>query len=172
MGQEAGVSLVKKMRVGQGFDAHRFSEGRDLVLGGVHIPHSKGLAGHSDADVLIHAMVDALLGAMGETDIGSHFPPGDPTTEGIDSSKILLYTLSLLKDKGFGICNFDTTIICEEPRLGSQIQAIRSNLSRILEIEDSQVSVKATTTETMGFTGRKEGIAAMAIVMIERIKKI
>jgi len=158
------------MRVGQGFDAHRFCEGRDLRLGGIHIPHCKGLAGHSDADVLIHAMVDALLGAIGESDIGSHFPPGDPDTEGIDSSRILLYTLGLLKNKGFGLSNIDTTLICEEPRLGPHIQDIRSNLCRILKVEVSQVSVKATTTEGMGFTGRKEGIAAMAVVLIEAIK--
>ncbi|PCJ20091.1 MAG: 2-C-methyl-D-erythritol 2,4-cyclodiphosphate synthase [Candidatus Cloacimonadota bacterium] len=155
-------------RIGQGYDVHVFCTGRPLILGGVQIKYDFGLQGHSDADVLIHAIVDALLGALALGDIGLHFPPEDSSIKGIDSQKILSYTCKLLEKNEYDISNIDCTIICEKPKLKPFILKIRENLAKIMNIELSQVSVKATTTEKLGFTGRKEGMAAQAIVLLSK----
>jgi 2-C-methyl-D-erythritol 2,4-cyclodiphosphate synthase len=155
------------MRIGQGFDAHAFVEGRPLILGGVTIPHSHGLAGHSDADVLIHAVCDALLGAAGEGDIGRHFPDSDAALRDIDSRVLLRHVVGLLVEKGLRIANVDATIIAQAPRLAPYIDAMRARLGDDMRIEAARINIKATTTEHMGFTGRGEGIAALAVALLE-----
>lgn len=152
---------------GIGYDVHRFSETRPLVLGGVTIPHSHGLEGHSDADVLCHAIADALLGAMGLPDIGHYFPPGDPACKDISSLKILEKCRSLAVEKGLGIINVDSTLIAEAPKVLPHREAMRQNIGSALGIPPERVGIKATTNETMGFVGRKEGIAAMAVAQLE-----
>ncbi len=154
------------MRVGTGFDAHRLTEGRTLVLGGVVVPYEYGLAGHSDGDVVVHAMMDALLGAAALGDIGVHFPSGDSQYEGIDSLLLLARVRDLLTDRGWRVLNLDATIVAERPRLASYIGRMRQAVSSCLGLELEQVSIKATTTDGMGFTGKGEGIAAHAIVSI------
>ncbi len=154
------------MRIGFGYDVHRFAEGRELWLGGIKIPHNKGLLGHSDADVVIHAICDALLGAAALGDIGKHFPDTDPEYKGIDSKILLAETSKLLASAGFSIQNIDTTIAVQLPRIAPYIEQMRSTLSGILNLELGQVSVKATTTEKLGFEGREEGISAYAIVLL------
>lgn len=149
---------------------HRFVEGRKLILGGVTIPHEKGLLGHSDADVLIHAIVDALLGAASLGDIGTHFPDSDETYKGVDSTKLLEKSLKLVKKAGFGINNIDTIIMAEKPKLAPFIEDMRRCLSNCLRCKIEQVSVKATTTEKLGFVGREEGIAAQAVVLLKANK--
>ncbi|MCJ8346160.1 2-C-methyl-D-erythritol 2,4-cyclodiphosphate synthase [bacterium] len=156
------------IRIGQGYDVHTFCQGRPLILGGIEIDHQYGLKGHSDADVLIHAIVDALLGACALGDIGLHFPPEDSSIKGIDSQKILSYTCRLLEKESYRISNIDCTVICEKPKLRPIIPSIRENLSKIMEIQIDQISVKATTTEKLGFTGRKEGIAVQAIALLTK----
>ncbi len=156
------------MRVGQGFDVHAFAEGRKLVLGGVDIPYERGLAGHSDADVLIHALCDALLGAAALGDIGMHFPDTDPAYKGADSRVLLREVARKLAADGWRIVNVDTTIVAQAPRLAPHGPAMLANLAADLGLALSAVSVKATTTEKLGFTGRGEGIAAQAIALIER----
>ncbi len=153
-------------RTGMGFDVHRLAEGEELWLCGVKIAHDKGLAGHSDADVAIHALVDALLGAIAAGDIGDHFPPSDPQWKGASSDRFLAHAASLVHAAGFAIGNVDVTIICEAPKIGPHKQAMRSALARILGIDTGAVSVKATTTERLGTTGRGEGIAAQAVATI------
>lgn len=148
---------------GIGYDVHRFAEGRPLVLGGVTIPHRLGLVGHSDADVLSHAVADAVLGAMGQPDIGYFFPPGDPACEGISSLKILEKCRELAAAAGLHIVNVDSTLVVEEPKVLPHRQAMRDNIGRALGIPPERVGIKATTNELMGFVGRKEGIAAMAV---------
>lgn len=160
------MNELPPMRVGQGFDVHRLAEGEELWLGGVKIEHDRGLAGHSDADVALHALVDALLGAIGEGDIGTHFPPSDERWRGAPSSRFVEHALSLVRQSGYGVGNVDLTIICEAPKIGPHRDAIRERLAQLLETELSRVSVKATTTERLGFTGRGEGIAAQAIVSL------
>lgn len=155
------------MRIGFGYDVHRFVSDRPLILGGVEIPYPKGLSGHSDADVLIHAVCDALLGAMAEGDIGIHFPDTDPRYEGIRSTLLLESVVRETKKKGFRIVNVDTTVVCERPKLAPLIQSMRESIAKAAEIEVGRVSVKATTTEGLGFSGREEGIAAYAVVLIE-----
>jgi len=155
------------MRVGQGYDVHAFAEGRPLILGGVTVPYEKGLAGHSDADVLLHAICDALLGAAALGDIGKHFPDTDPTYAGADSRKLLRAVVELVKKQGFNVVNLDSTVIAQAPKLASYIDTIRDNIAADLFIDLDRVSVKATTTEKLGFTGRSEGIAAMAIVLLD-----
>jgi len=155
------------MRVGLGYDVHRFSEKRPLVLGGVKIPYKLGLGGHSDADVLIHAIMDAILGAMGESDIGIHFPDDDPQYKGISSIKLLESVASLVKQKGFDIINIDSTIIAQEPKMSGFFVEMEKNIARALDIDSDKINVKATTTEGLGFTGRGEGIAAQGIAAIE-----
>lgn len=155
--------------VGLGYDAHSFREGRKLVLGGVEVPHGRGLDGHSDADVLVHALMDALLGACGERDIGEHFPATDPAYENISSIVLLHRVMDILKDKGFRVVNADCVLVAQEPRLSPHIAGMRDILAEAMRISVDRVGVKATTTEGMGFTGRGEGIAALATVLIETI---
>lgn len=155
------------MRIGQGYDVHRLTEGRKLIIGGVEIPYEKGLDGHSDADVLLHAIMDALLGAAALGDIGLLFPDTDEQFAGADSMKLLRKVGEVLDEKGYSICNLDATVIAQEPKLRPYIDAMRQNIAEALTIDVSQVSVKATTEEHLGFTGRKEGIAAQAIVLID-----
>lgn len=158
-----------KIRVGQGFDVHQFAEGRDLWLGGIKIPHDRGLLGHSDADVLIHAICDALLGAANLRDIGTHFPDNDNNFKNIDSKILLKKTNELLAQKGFRIGNIDSIVCTQEPKLKPHIDAMQACLADVLEIDVEDISVKATTTEKLGFVGRKEGIAAYATVLIEKV---
>ncbi len=153
------------MRIGQGFDVHQLVAGRRLVVGGVDIPHDKGLLGHSDADVLLHAVCDALLGAAALGDIGRHFPDSDPRYKGIDSRELLRHVAALLRDRGFTASNVDATIIAEAPRMAPHVPAMVANIAADLGIAPALVNVKATTTEKLGFTGRGEGIAAQAICL-------
>ena len=155
------------VRVGQGFDVHGLVAGRKLVLGGVEIAHDKGLAGHSNADVLLHAICDALLGAAALGDIGRHFPDSDPKYKGIDSRELLRHVAALLRERGLRVVNVDATIVAEAPRMAPHIPAMVANIAADLAIPRSGVNVKATTTEKLGFTGRGEGIAAQAICLIE-----
>ena len=155
------------MRIGQGFDVHQLVAGRRLVLGGVEIAHPKGLLGHSDADVLLHAICDALLGAAALGDIGRHFPDSDARYRGIDSRELLRHVGKLLRQKGHRVVNVDATIIAEAPRMAPHIPAMVANIAADLEIATSDVNVKATTTENLGFAGRGEGIAAQAACLIE-----
>ena len=156
-----------KMRIGIGYDVHRLVEGLTLVLGGVTIPFEKGLLGHSDADVLIHAVCDALLGAAGLGDIGLHFPDTDPELKDISSMIILSETYNLLKGKGFSIINLDSTIMAEAPKITPFKETMQKNIARTIEIEPECVNVKATTLETLGMMGKGEGIAALCIALIE-----
>jgi 2-C-methyl-D-erythritol 2,4-cyclodiphosphate synthase len=155
------------MRIGQGFDVHQLVSGRKLIIGGVDIPHDKGLEGHSDADVLIHAVCDALLGAAGLGDIGSHFPDSDARYKGIDSRKLLREVAELLGRHRLRVVNLDSTIIAQAPKMAPHIPAMRANLAADLGVAPEQVNVKAKTTEKLGFVGRGEGIAAEAIVLLE-----
>jgi 2-C-methyl-D-erythritol 2,4-cyclodiphosphate synthase len=155
------------MRIGQGFDVHRLAAGRRLVIGGVEIEHDRGLLGHSDADVLLHAICDALLGAAALGDIGKHFPDTDARFKGIDSRELLRQVAILLEDRGRRVVNVDATIIAEAPRMAPHIPRMVANIAADLGIEPHYVNVKATTTEGLGFTGRGEGIAAQAICLIE-----
>jgi len=154
------------MRIGFGYDVHSFAEGRELLLGGIKIPHHQGLLGHSDADVVIHAICDALLGASALGDIGKHFPDTDIRYKNIDSKILLAETAKLLAVAGFVIQNIDTTIALQSPKIAPYIEQMRSTLSGILNLELGQVSVKATTTEKLGFEGREEGVSAYAIVLL------
>lgn len=155
------------MRIGQGFDVHRLVPERALILGGVTIPYELGLLGHSDADVLIHAIMDALLGAIGAGDIGRHFPDNDSTYKDIQSTLLLNKVMALVHDSGFTIANIDATIIAEAPKLAGYIPKMREILAEIAGVEVARINIKATTTEGLGFTGRGEGIAAMAVVLLE-----
>jgi 2-C-methyl-D-erythritol 2,4-cyclodiphosphate synthase len=160
------VSNRKWPRTGIGYDVHRFAEGRKLILGGVEIPHTLGLDGHSDADVLLHAVADALLGAAALGDIGLHFPPGDERWRGVDSREILRHAVKLLADQGWSVVNIDATIIAEAPKIMPHADAMRGTIAADTGIDVGDVSIKATTNETMGFVGRGEGIAAIASCMI------
>ncbi len=153
-------------RIGQGFDVHRLEAGEELWLGGVLIPHDKGLAGHSDADVALHAITDAVLGAVGQGDIGTHFPPSDPQWRGARSGQFLTHAVGLARAAGYTIANVDLTLICEAPKIGPHRPAMRAEVARLMGIGEDAVSIKATTTEKLGFTGRGEGIAAQAIVLV------
>lgn len=154
------------MRIGQGFDAHAFKEGGRLVLGGVEIPHTHSLAAHSDGDVVLHALCDALLGAAGLGDIGQHFPDTDPTYKGIDSRKLLAQVMHLLRARRWAVGNADITVIAQAPKLAPYRDAMRAVIAQDLRVSVNEVNIKATTTEQMGFTGRKEGIAALAVVLL------
>lgn len=153
-------------RVGQGFDVHEFAENRPLILGGVTIPYEKGLIGHSDADVLLHTVTDAALGAIGEGDIGRHFPDTDPEFKDADSAKLLAYIWNIVEEKGYKLGNVDCTIIAQAPKMAPYITQMRDRIAQLLNAEPSQVNVKATTTEKLGFTGRGEGIAAQATILL------
>ena len=155
-----------RIRVGMGYDVHRFVEGRDLWLGGIKIEHTKGLLGHSDADVLIHAICDALLGAASLRDIGYNFPDTDNAYKNIDSKILLKRTIDLVRSKGWEISNIDSTICAQEPKLNPHIEDMRACLASVLGVDVDDVSIKATTTEHLGFVGRKEGIAAYAVALI------
>lgn len=154
------------MRIGQGYDVHRLTEGRKLILGGVEIPFEKGLLGHSDADVLTHAIMDALLGAAGLGDIGRHFPDNDPAYAGADSLRLLAAVMKMLTDSGWQVGNIDSTIIAQRPKLADYIPKMRQNLALIMGILPEQVNVKATTEEKLGFTGSGDGIAAQAVALL------
>lgn len=155
------------IKVGQGFDVHQLVNGRKCIIGGVEIPFEKGLDGHSDADVLLHAISDAILGAAGLGDIGKHFPNTDPSIKNIDSRNILKKIVLLLHEKKYSIINIDATVICELPKLTLYIDRMKNNIASDCNIEINAVNIKATTTETLGFTGRGEGIAAQAICLVE-----
>jgi 2-C-methyl-D-erythritol 2,4-cyclodiphosphate synthase len=155
------------MRIGIGYDVHPFDQARPLMLGGVRIDGAGGLSGHSDADALLHAVIDALLGAAGLGDIGQHFPPGDPAYKGIDSRELLRRAAGLLTGEGYNVVNVDATVIAEKPRLAPHLEDMQRSIAAVLGIDDSQVNVKATTQEGLGAIGRGEGIAAMAVALIE-----
>lgn len=154
------------IRIGHGFDVHQLVEGRKCIIGGVDIPHEKGLKGHSDADVLLHAICDALLGALALGDIGNHFPDTDPRFKGVDSRELLRHVAALIKEKGYGVVNVDATVIAEEPKLAKHIATMCANIAADLGVATDCVNVKATTSERLGFTGRGEGIAAEAVCLV------
>ena len=154
------------IRIGHGFDVHAFAEGRKLIIGGVDIPHDRGLLGHSDADVLLHAICDALLGAAGQGDIGKHFPDSDARYKGIDSRELLRHVAGLLREKGWSVGNVDATIIAQAPKMAPHIPTMRAHIAADLGVGEAAVNVKATTTEKLGFTGRGEGIAAEAVCLL------
>lgn len=156
------------MRIGHGYDVHRLVEGRKLILGGVEVPHTLGLLGHSDADVLTHAVMDALLGAAALGDIGRHFPDTDPAYKGADSLVLLDHVMTLLDQAGWKVGNVDATILAQKPKLAPHIPQMRDNLARHMGVELEQVNVKATTEEKLGFTGAEQGIAAHAVCLLER----
>lgn len=160
------------MRIGHGYDVHRFENGRRLILGGVQIPYPQGLSGHSDADVLTHAVMDALLGAAGLGDIGMHFPDTDDRFEGINSLILARETVALVQDAGYSICNIDSILIAQAPKLSPYLPQMRKALSQALQINTDQINIKATTEEHLGFTGRKEGIAAHAVCLLERTNQV
>ena len=156
------------IRIGQGFDVHKFEVGRPLILGGILIPHDKGLTGHSDADVLLHTITDAALGAIGEGDIGRHFPDTDSAFKDADSAVLLEKIWELVNERGYKLGNIDCTIIAEQPKMAPHIEVIQRRVADLLQAETSQVNIKATTTEKLGFTGRGEGIAAMATILLQK----
>lgn len=156
------------MRIGHGYDVHCLVEGRKLILGGVDVPYERGLLGHSDADVLLHAIADAILGALALGDIGKHFPDTDPQYKGADSRKLLRHVLALADQKGYLLGNVDATVVAQRPKLAPFIAEMRANIAKDLDAEPDRVNVKATTTEQLGFAGRGEGIAAYAVVLMER----
>ena len=159
---------MQGVRIGHGYDVHRLVEGRRLILGGVDIPWERGLLGHSDADVLTHAVMDALLGAAGLGDIGQHFPDTDPAYAGADSLRLLAHVTALLRERGFTVGNVDATVLAQRPKLAPHIPQMRDNLARAMGVDPSQVNVKATTEEGLGFTGSGEGMAAHAVALIEK----
>ncbi|MEE8638739.1 MAG: 2-C-methyl-D-erythritol 2,4-cyclodiphosphate synthase [Candidatus Margulisiibacteriota bacterium] len=154
------------MQIGFGYDVHKLVKDRKLIVGGEEVPYPKGLLGWSDGDVLVHAVMDALIGAMGEGDIGRHFPPGDKAYKNISSLKLLASVKDLIKKKGYTISNIDSTIVAEEPRFGPYVEKMRKNIAETLGIEKGSVNVKATTEEGLGFTGSKEGISAYAVCLV------
>jgi 2-C-methyl-D-erythritol 2,4-cyclodiphosphate synthase len=156
------------IRIGQGYDVHQLVEGRKLIIGGIEIPFEKGLLGHSDADVLLHAITDAILGALGMGDIGKHFPDTDDAFKDADSKELLRNVWKLVRTKGYILGNVDATIIAQRPKMAPHIEQIRETLARCLESEIDRINVKATTTEKLGFTGREEGIASMAVVLLQK----
>jgi len=164
----SGESSAAKLpfRIGHGYDVHRFGDGDHIIIGGVKIQHHSGFIAHSDGDVLLHALCDALLGAVGEGDIGRHFPDNDSTYENIDSSILLEQTYQRVTGHGYSVANIDCTIIAQSPKMSPHINAMRNNIADVLGVSSTQVNVKATTTENLGFTGRQEGIAAHAVVML------
>ncbi|WP_391118502.1 2-C-methyl-D-erythritol 2,4-cyclodiphosphate synthase [Psychrobacillus sp. L3] len=154
------------MRIGQGFDVHEFADNRPLIIGGITIPYERGLIGHSDADVLLHTITDAALGAIGEGDIGRHFPDTDPDFKDADSAKLLEHIWKIVDARGYKLGNIDCTIIAQKPKMAPHIETIRARVAELLQAHVSQVNVKATTTEKLGFTGREEGIASMATILL------
>ena len=159
------------MRVGLGYDVHKLVEGRKLIIGGVDIPHEKGLLGHSDADVLVHAVMDSILGALALGDIGKHFPDTDEKYKGADSMKLLEFVYNLINEKGYNIGNIDCTIIAQSPKMAPHIQNMRENIAKTLNTSIENINVKATTEEGLGFTGAKEGISAQSICLLVKVDK-
>lgn len=159
------------IRIGQGFDVHAFAEDRKLILGGIEIPHTKGLLGHSDADVLLHTIADAALGAIAAGDIGKHFPDTDPEFKDADSAKLLQHVYALVKQQGYELGNLDATVIAQAPKLRPYIDTMRARIAELLEADIEQINVKATTTEWLGFTGREEGIACQAVILLKQIEE-
>ena len=156
------------IRIGQGYDVHQLVEGRPFILGGVEIEHDRGLLGHSDADVLLHTITDAALGAIGGGDIGQHFPDTDPEFKDADSKKLLTHIWEYVKEQGYELGNVDCTVIAQKPKLAPYIEQMRASIAELLEADISQVNVKATTSEHLGFTGREEGIAALAVILLNQ----
>ena len=154
------------MRIGLGYDVHKLVEGRDLIMGGVNIPHEKGLLGHSDADVLVHAIMDSMLGALALGDIGKHFPDNDEKYKGANSMKLLQFVNELINSKGYKIGNIDSVIIAQSPKMAPHIETMRKNIAQVLKTDVDNISVKATTEEGLGFTGAKEGISSQSICML------
>jgi len=157
-----------EIRIGQGFDVHAFGDGDHVMLGGVRVPHERGVLAHSDGDVVLHALCDALLGALALGDIGTHFPPSDPQWQGADSRRFLRHCGQLLRERGWRLGNADVTVICERPRVGPHAEAMRTLIAQDLDVARDAISIKATTSEGLGFTGRGEGIAAQAVCLLLR----
>jgi len=160
--------MSSEIRIGHGYDVHAFTEGDHITLGGVRIPHDRGVLAHSDGDVLLHAICDALLGAAGLGDIGMHFPDSDPRWRGADSRQFVRHARELLRERGYAVVNVDATVIAEAPKLGPHRQSMRANIAADLGLDPGRVNVKATTTERLGFIGRREGLACQAVVLIAR----
>jgi 2-C-methyl-D-erythritol 2,4-cyclodiphosphate synthase len=160
--------MASEFRIGHGFDVHRFVRGRKLILGGVEIPHSMGLIGHSDADVLLHALINALLGAIGEGDIGSHFPDSDPSYENIASTKLLDKVLELMGRKRFKLVNADITLVAQRPKLSPYYAKMRKGIATHMKVRESKINIKAATTEKLGWVGEGQGMAAMAVVLLAK----
>lgn len=156
------------IRIGQGYDVHQLVVDRPLIIGGIEIPYEKGLLGHSDADVLLHTITDAILGSLALGDIGKHFPDTDPEWKGADSAKLLAAVWEMVRDRGYRLGNLDATIIAQKPKMAPYIPAMRERIAELLDAEVDQINVKATTTEQLGFTGRGEGIASMAVVLLQK----
>ena len=163
--------MVRDLRIGHGFDVHRLQRGRRLILGGVEIPYAYGLAGHSDADVLLHALINALLGAMGKGDIGSHFPDTDPRYKGISSERLLKQVLKMMDRERFQVINGDVTVMAQQPKLAPFCKKIRERLARLLKVGSDQINIKAVTTEGLGWIGAGKGMAATAVVLLARTRK-
>lgn len=159
------------LRIGNGYDVHRLVEGRKLILGGVEIPHTKGVLGHSDGDVLIHAIIDGILGALALGDIGQHFPDTDIKYEGIDSMLLLKHVRCLMEERNYEIINLDSIVVAQRPKLKPHIESMRERIAEVLELEKGRVSVKATTEEKLGFTGEEEGIKSYCVVLLKRVEK-
>lgn len=159
--------MKQPLRIGNGFDVHPFTEGRQLFLGGVEIPHSKGLEGHSDADVILHALCDSLLGALALGDIGKHFPNTDMRYKGIDSKKLLKHTYDLILAEGYQLCNADIMVLAEAPKIMKYVPQMQETIAEVMQVEASQISIKATTTEKLGAIGREEGIAAYSVALLQ-----
>ena len=160
--------MAQELRIGHGFDVHRFRRGRKLILGGVEIPYDKGLAGHSDADAVLHALIDALLGAMAEGDIGTHFPDRDPAYKDVASGKLLAQVLRIMRRKRFNLVNADVTVVAERPKLSPHYLRIRKNVASLCNVAESRISIKATTTEKLGWTGQGKAMAVTAVVLLSR----
>lgn len=160
--------MGNEFRIGHGYDVHRLVAGRPLILGGVEIPHTLGLLGHSDADVLLHAVADAVLGALALGDIGQHFPDTDPAYEGISSLRLLAQVVSLMRARGYLLANLDATILAQAPKLAPYLAEMRMRIAEVFDVAAEQISVKATTEERLGFTGREEGIAAYAVCLLQK----
>ena len=160
--------MAPKLRIGQGYDVHRFQRGRKLFLGGVEIPYDRGLSGHSDADVLLHALINALLGAMGEGDIGIHFPDSDPRYKNISSVKLMQNVTRIMRRRGFKLVNADVTVVAQQPRLAPHYRAMKTSVAKALQVVESKINIKAATTEKLGWIGESKGMAATAVVLLRR----
>jgi 2-C-methyl-D-erythritol 2,4-cyclodiphosphate synthase len=160
--------MAKEFRIGHGFDVHRLRRGRKLVLAGVEIPHDRGLAGHSDADAVLHALINAILGALGAGDIGTHFPDSDPRYKGVASGKLLLRVLTIMRRKRFKLVNADVTVVAQQPKLSPHYGRMRKSLAGLCKVAESRINIKATTTERLGWVGTSKGLAATAVVLLSR----